>query len=87
MARLVGEAFSENVRNQIKQRQVTAGSGFAKDSVRTPEQLLVQNNQNAWLKLGSSVLLLTKKEMLELAKKTDPTLTIEDFKDTQFVLK
>ena len=80
MARLVGESFNKVVRNQIKQRQITAGSGFNNTS-RTTQQLLVQNNQNTWLKLGSSVRVITKSEMLELGQKTDPKLTIDDFKD------
>ena len=80
MGRLVGEAFTPFVSDQIKQRQITAGSGF-NHTHRTTQQLLVQNNQNTWLKLGSSVRIMSKEDMLELGKKTDPKLTIDDFKD------
>ena len=80
MARLVGESFETVVKDQIKQRQITAGSGFNNTS-RTTEQLLVQNNQNTWLKLGSSVNIIKKEQMLELGLLTNKKLTIDDFKD------
>jgi hypothetical protein len=73
MGRLVGEAFTPFVSDQIKQRQITAGSGF-NHTHRTTQQLLVQNNQNTWLKLGSSVRIMSKEDMLELGKKTDPKI-------------
>ena len=42
MGRLVGESFKEFVDKQLQIRQQTAGSGF--DTLRTPQQLQIQNS-------------------------------------------
>ena len=68
MARLVGEGIEEYTTDQIKIRQQIAGSGFG-DNTRSLDFLQIQNNRNAWLKLGSSVRILTSKQMLESIKK------------------
>jgi hypothetical protein len=52
---IIGEKFKDYVQAQIEIRQKTHGKGFAADSVRTPQELQILNNQNAWLKLSSSV--------------------------------
>ena len=80
MGQLVGEAFDDFVKNQITIRQQTAGSGF--DGSRTPEQLQIQNNQNSFLKLGSSVRFLTTPEIVAELKKTSPDLTEEEYKNS-----
>ena len=81
MGRLVGESFKEFVDKQLQIRQQTAGSGF--DTLRTPQQLQIQNNRNAWLKLASSVRVQTKNEMLVELQKTQPTLTLKDIEDSE----
>jgi len=80
MGQLVGEAFDDFVKNQITIRQQTDGSGF--DGSRTPEQLQIQNNQNSFLKLGSSVRFLTTPEIVAELKKTSPDLTEEEYKNS-----
>ena len=80
MGQLVGEAFDDFVKNQITIRQQTAGSGF--DGSRTPEQLQIQNNQNSFLKLGSSVRFLTTPEIVAELKLTAPNLTEEEYKNS-----
>ena len=62
MARLVGESFEDYLVSQIQVRQNLAGSGF-NQSKRTPEQISVLSNRNAWLKLASSVRVETKSEI------------------------
>jgi hypothetical protein len=52
---IIGEKFNDYVQAQIAVRQRTHGKGFGADSVRTPQELQILNNQNAWLKLSSSV--------------------------------
>jgi hypothetical protein len=52
---IIGEKFKDYVQAQIAVRQRTHGKGFAANSVRTPQELQILNNQNAWLKLSSSV--------------------------------
>ena len=84
MARLVGEGIEEYTTDQIKIRQQIAGSGFG-DNTRSLDFLQIQNNRNAWLKLGSSVRILTAKQMLETIKKQPEyeNLTLEELEDTR----
>jgi len=78
MGNLVGESFDDFVREQIDMRQRTAGRGF-NDDFRTVDQLQVQNNQNAWLKLSSSVRFITAEKMIAELKKVDEGLDITKF--------
>ena len=55
MGNIVGERFENYVLNQIDVRQKLYGSGIAKNSQRTPTQIQLINNRNAWLKMASSV--------------------------------
>ena len=84
MARLVGEGIEEYTTDQIKIRQQIAGSGFG-DNTRSLDFLQIQNNRNAWLKLGSSVRILTSKQMLESIKKQPEyeNLTLEELEATR----
>lgn len=50
MGNIIGEGFSSEIVNQIKQRQKVYGS-----SVRTPQQLTYLNTRTGWCKLVSSV--------------------------------
>lgn len=68
MGRLVGEGFKDYVSEQINVRQQIAGSGFSGDTNRTQKELQILNNRNSWLKLGSSVRILSKAEMLKAAQ-------------------
>ena len=52
---VIGEKFKKYVQSQIAVRQRTHGKGYAPNSYRTPQEIEVLNNQNAWLKLSSSV--------------------------------
>jgi hypothetical protein len=52
---VIGEKFKKYVQSQIAVRQRTHGKGFSADSKRSYEELEILNNQNAWLKLSSSV--------------------------------
>jgi hypothetical protein len=52
---IIGEKFKGYVQSQIAVRQKTHGSGFDGIVPRSNEQLQILNNQNAWLKLSSSV--------------------------------
>ena len=81
MGRLIGETFDASVKIQIQQRQQTAGSGL--DGKRTAEQLQVQNNQNSWLKLASSVRFITDAQIVEELSKVDKELTLEKFKESE----
>ena len=54
MGNIVGEKFDDFVINQINARQSLSGAGFGSATL-TPNQLLLLNNRNAWLKLASSV--------------------------------
>jgi len=58
MGNIVGERFEGYVLNQINSRQKLLGAGYAKDSIRTPQQMQLINNKNAWLKMASSVSVL-----------------------------
>ena len=70
MARLVGEGIEKYTTDQIKIRQQIAGSGFG-DSTRSVNDFLqIQNNRNAWLKLGSSVRILTARRDVRRTSKT-----------------
>ena len=84
MARLVGEGIEKYTTDQIQIRQQIAGSGFG-DSTRSVDFLQIQNNRNAWLKLGSSVRILTAKEMLdELLKQEEyKNLTLKEVEDSR----
>ena len=73
MARLVGESFEDYLVSQIQVRQNLAGSGF-NQSKRTPEQISVLSNRNAWLKLASSVRVET---IISLVVKSDISLEFE----------
>ena len=48
MGNIVGERFENYVLNQIDVRQKLYGSGIAKNSQRTPTQIQLINNRNAW---------------------------------------
>ena len=52
---VIGEKFKSYVQSQIAVRQRTHGKGYAPNSFRTNAEIEVLNNQNAWLKLSSSV--------------------------------
>ena len=84
MARLVGEGIEKYTTDQIQIRQQIAGSGFG-DSTRSVDFLQLQNNRNAWLKLGSSVRILTAKEMLDELRKQEEykNLTLKEVEDSR----
>ena len=54
MGNIVGEKFDDFVVNQINARQNLYGKGFGSTQL-SPSNLLLLNNRNAWLKLASSV--------------------------------
>lgn len=54
MGNIVGEKFDDFVVNQINTRQNLYGKGFGSTQL-SPSNLLLLNNRNAWLKLASSV--------------------------------
>ena len=55
MGNIVGEKFDDYVSNQISVRQKLQAQGFVKGSNRSTGFTQLLNNQNAWLKLSSSV--------------------------------
>ena len=55
MGNIVGEGFNKNIRDQVERRQKTHGSGYNGKTLRTNEELVVLNNNTAWVKLMSSV--------------------------------
>ena len=56
MGNIVGERFENYVLNQIDARQKLYGQAYSKtQKPRTPQQLQLINNKNAWLKMASSV--------------------------------
>lgn len=55
MGNIVGEKFDDYVSNQISVRQKLQAQGFKQGSVRSQGFAQLLNNQNAWLKLSSSV--------------------------------
>jgi len=52
---LVGEHIPDYVKNQIKVRQASYGSGISPDSLRTDETLIYANSKNAFIKMASGV--------------------------------
>ena len=55
MGNIVGERFEDYVLRQIKSRQKLYGQSYGKDQkLRTPQQLQLINNKNAWLKMASA---------------------------------
>jgi len=55
MGNIVGERFEDYVLKQIKSRQKLYGQSYGKDQkLRTPQQLQLINNKNAWLKMASA---------------------------------
>ena len=50
---IIGEGFSDKLKDEIKRRQKVHGSGFS--SKRSINQIQYLNNRNAWLKMASSV--------------------------------
>ena len=64
MGNIIGEKFDEFVINQINARQSLYGNGFNSNGL-TQSDLLLLNSRNAWLKLASSVNVIsqTKKEI------------------------
>ena len=55
MGNIVGEGFDSSIRNQVNRRQKTHGSGYLDGTLRTNKELVVLNNNTAWVKLMSSV--------------------------------
>jgi hypothetical protein len=60
--RLIGESFKDYVVSQIDVRQSLAGSGY-NNSRRTDQQIQLLSNRNAWLKLASSVRILSEADV------------------------
>jgi len=52
---LLGEQIPDYVKNQIKVRQASYGSGISSDLLRTDETLLYANARNAFIKMASGV--------------------------------
>ena len=57
---IVGEPFKDYVDGQIKTRQSIYGSGF--NSHRTPQQISYLNSRTSWIKVASSVNVLSSPE-------------------------
>jgi hypothetical protein len=55
MGNIVGEGFDSRITGQVNRRQKTHGSGYDGETLRTNEELVVLNNNTAWVKLMSSV--------------------------------
>ena len=55
MGNIVGERFENYVLAQIAARQKLYGSGTVANESRTPAQIQLINNKNAWLKMASSL--------------------------------
>ena len=55
MGNIVGERFENYVLAQIAARQKLYGSGIIANESRTPSQIQLINNKNAWLKMASSL--------------------------------
>jgi hypothetical protein len=55
MGNIVGEGFDSRITGQVNRRQKTHGSGYNGETLRTNEELVVLNNNTAWVKLMSSV--------------------------------
>ena len=52
---IFGEGFPEEITKQVTRRQKTYGSGYAKGTSRTSEDIAFLNANNSWCKLMSSV--------------------------------
>ena len=70
MGNIVGEKFDDFVINQINARQSLSGAGFGSATL-TPNQLLLLNNRNAWLKLASSVSVMDLTTVVDPITKTN----------------
>ena len=55
---LIGEQFDEYVFSQIRTRQELSAAGFGSAS-KTPSEIQVSNNKNAYIKLASGVNIYT----------------------------
>ena len=66
MANLIGEGFNNYVRKQINDRQKVYGSGA--NGTRSQKELTYLNSRTAWIKVASSVSVISKKDENELAK-------------------
>lgn len=55
MGNIVGEGFDFRITDQVNRRQKTHGSGYNGETLRTNKELVVLNNNTAWIKLMSSV--------------------------------
>ena len=55
MGNIVGEGFNSAIHKQVNIRQLLQGSGYLEGELRTNEELVVLNNNTAWVKLMSSV--------------------------------
>ena len=53
MPNIIGDPIPSYVKNQIKQRQSTKGSGIS--TARTPQQISALNSPTSWVKLASGV--------------------------------
>ena len=58
MANLIGEGFNNYVRRQINDRQKVYGSGA--NGARSQKELTYLNSRTAWIKVASSVSVLSK---------------------------
>ena len=52
---VLGEGFPEEIINQVQQRQKVYGSGYAKGSTRSIDDITYLNANTSWVKLSSSV--------------------------------
>jgi hypothetical protein len=52
---IIGEGFPDEINKQVVQRQKIYGSGYAKDTSRSHENLIYLNANTSWCKLVSSV--------------------------------
>ena len=73
---LVGEPIPEYVQNQIQVRQAAYGSGSLLESPRTDEILLLQNSNNAFIKMASGVS-VSKEKLKKMGFDTSNIETLE----------
>ena len=66
MANLIGEGFNNYVRRQINDRQKVYGSGA--NGARSQKELTYLNSRTAWIKVASSVSVLSKQDKNKLAR-------------------
>lgn len=66
MANLIGEGFNNYVRRQINDRQKVYGSGA--NGARSQKELTYLNSRTAWIKVASSVSVLSKQDENKLAR-------------------